>query len=282
MLLLNKLITRTLFSFLLIYCYQSVSAQQVGLELYSLRNHFKQDVPSALAKIHNWGITEIEGGGSYGMPKEEYKKLLEQNHLKMVSIGVDFSKLLDPTEAIDEAKFYGASYIVCFWIPHNGDDFTIDDIKKAVEVFNKAGKVMHEHGLKFCYHPHGYEFRPYGKGTLFDYLVTHTDPRYVNYEMDVFWVKHPGQEPVALMKKYPTRFPLVHLKDRRPGTENNQNGKADEETNVVLGQGDVGIKEIMKEAKRIGVKHYFIEDESSHSEEQIPKSLVYLNSLDNK
>jgi len=81
------------------------------------------------------------------------------------------------------------------------------------------------------------------------------------------------------MKKYPTRFPLVHLKDRKPGTENNQNGKADEESNVVLGKGDVGIKEIMQEAKRIGVKHYFIEDESSHPEEQIPQSLVYLNSL---
>jgi len=279
MLLPNKIVARMIISFILIYCYTSIFAQQVGLELYSLRNHFKQDVPSALAKIHIWGITEIEGGGSYGMPREEYKNLLEQNHLKMVSIGIDFSKLSDPSAAIEEAKFYGASYIVCFWIPHDGDNFTITDINKAVDVFNKAGKIISQQGLKFCYHPHGYEFRPYENGTLFDYLVRHTDPRYVNYEMDVFWIKNPGQDPVALMKKYPTRFPLVHLKDRKPGTENNQNGKADEESNVVLGKGDVGIKEIMQEAKRIGVKHYFIEDESSHPEEQIPQSMVYLNSL---
>ena len=282
MLIPNKIIARTIFSFLLIYSFQSISAQQVGLQLYSLRTHFKQDVPSALAKIHNWGITEIEGGGSYGMPREEYKNLLEQNHLKMVSVGIDFSKLSDPSDAIEEAKFYGASYIVCFWIPHDGDNFTIADMNKAVDVFNKAGKIIHEQGLQFCYHPHGYEFRPYESGTLFDYLVKHTDPKYVNFEMDVFWIKNPGQEPEALMKKYPTRFPLIHLKDRRPGTENNQNGQADEESNVVLGKGDVGIKEIMHEAKKIGVKHYFIEDESSHSEEQIPQSLVYLNSLDNR
>jgi Sugar phosphate isomerases/epimerases len=281
MLIQNKIVTRIIFSFLLIYCNQSISAQQVGLQLYSLRAHFKQDVPSALSKIHNWGITEIEGGGSYSMPREEYKQLLEQNHLKMVSIGIDFNKLSDPSAAIEEAKFYGASYIVCFWIPHDADNFTIDDINKAVDAFNKAGKIMYEQGLKFCYHPHGYEFRPYQNGTLFDYLVKHTDPRYVNYEMDVFWIKNPGQDPVALLKKYPTRFPLVHLKDRRPGTENNQNGKADEESNVVLGKGDVGIKDIMLVAKKIGVKHYFIEDESSHSEEQIPQSLVYLNLLEN-
>ena len=46
--------------------------------------------------------------------------------------------------------------------------------------------------LSFCCHPHGYEFRPYESGTLFDYLVTHTDPKYFNFEMDVFWVKQPG------------------------------------------------------------------------------------------
>jgi sugar phosphate isomerase/epimerase len=97
--------------------------------------------------------------------------------------------------------------------------------------------------------------------------------------MDVFWIKHPGQDPVALLRKYPNRFLLMHLKDRQPGTEGNQNGQADVETNVVLGQGDVGIDAIMKAAKKAGVKHYFIEDESSHSVHQIPQSLEYLRKL---
>jgi sugar phosphate isomerase/epimerase len=101
----------------------------------------------------------------------------------------------------------------------------------------------------------------------------------VNFEIDVFWVKHPGQDPVALLQKYPDRFLLLHLKDRKPGTEGNQNGKADDDSNVVLGQGDVNIAAVMKEAKKIGIKHYFIEDESSISTEQIPKSLAYLRGL---
>jgi sugar phosphate isomerase/epimerase len=255
-------------------------AQEIGLELYSLRNQFKNDVPGTLALMKKWNIKEIEGGGTYGLPMDEYKKLLAQNSLKMVSISADFDQLAkNPQPVIDEAKAFGAKYIVCFWIPHKEGVFTIDEAKKAVEVFNTAGKLIHESGLSLCYHPHGYEFRPYENGTLFDYMVKNTDPKYMNFEMDVFWVKHPGQDPVGLLKKYPNRFPLLHLKDRKPGTEGNQNGRADDETNVVLGQGDVGIADIMREAKKIGVKHYFIEDESPRSVEQIPQSLAYLHQL---
>jgi sugar phosphate isomerase/epimerase len=155
----------------------------------------------------------------------------------------------------------------------------MEDIKKAITVFSSAGKLLHEAGISFVYHPHGYEFRPYEDGTMFDYMVKNTDKRYVNYEMDVFWVKHPGQDPVALLNKYPDRFLMLHLKDRKHGTEGNQGGHAPDETNVVLGQGDVGIAEVMKAAKKIGVKHYFIEDESEQSVEQIPQSLKYLKSL---
>jgi sugar phosphate isomerase/epimerase len=275
---------KTLLIFIgLFFPFQLLFAQEIGLELYSMRNQFKQDIPGTLAIINGWNIKEIEGGGSYGLPREEYKKLLRQNNLKMVAVGADFDLLsTNPQAAIEEANAYGAKYIVCFWIPHKGDEFNINDIRKAEHVFDSAGKIISQNGLSLCYHPHGYEFRPYGKGTLFDHLAGHTDPHYLNFEMDVFWVKHPGQDPVALLRKYPRRFPLLHLKDRKPGTIGNQNGRADEETNVVLGQGDVGIEAIMKEAIRDGVKHYFIEDESVKSEEQIPKSLSYLRKLASK
>lgn len=255
-------------------------SQKIGLQLYSLREQFKTDVPGTLALINKMGIREVEGGSSYGLAANEFKSLLKKNKLKVVGVGADFAALggdLAPT--IENAKTYGAKYVITYWIPHKGNDFTFDDIKNATEVFNKAGKILAESGLSFCYHPHGYEFRPYEDGTLLDYMIKNTDPRYVNFEMDVFWVKHPGQDPVALLKKYPNRFPLMHLKDRAHGTEGNQNGHADVESNVVLGTGDVGIAEIMKAAREVGVKHYFIEDESSRSVEQIPQSLEFLKSL---
>ena len=264
----------------LILSARGVSAQEIGLQFYSLREQFKTDVPGTLAVIKSWNIKIIEGGSTYGMPQDEFKKLVAANGLQIVSVGADFNELAtNPQIAIDNAKAFGASYVVCFWIPHNGDDFTIDDAKKGVEVFSKAGKLLAENGLTLCYHPHGYEFRAYEDGTLFDYMVKNTDPKHFNFEMDVFWIKHPGQDPVALLKKYPGRFKLMHLKDRKRGTPGNQNGKADVESNVILGQGDVGIKAVVKAGRKAGVKYFFIEDESSRSLQQIPQSLNYLKSL---
>lgn len=257
-----------------------ISQTQIGVQFYTFRNQFAKDVPGTLEMISKMGIKEVEGGGTFGLPEADYKELLKKNNLTMVSVGADFTDLAkDPQKAVDEAKKYGAKYVVCFWIPHNGNEFTFDDAKNAVTVFNNAGKVLAANGLKFCYHAHGFEFRPYENGTLFDYMAKELNPAWANFEMDVFWVKHPGQEPVALLEKYPNRFLLMHLKDRKPGTPGNQNGQADDETNVVLGTGDVGIAAIMKVAKKAGVQHYFIEDESPRSVDQVPQSLVFLKSL---
>ena len=228
------------------------------------------------------GIRELEGGGTYGLPIDSFKMLLKKNNLVMVSIGSGFNELDSNTKAaVDRAKTFGAKFVTCTWIPHN-KEFTIDHAKKAVEVFNRAGKALKDNGICLVYHPHGYEFRPYEGGTVFDYMAKTMNPEYANFEMDVFWIKHPGQDPVALLKKYPNRFPLMHLKDRKPGTPGNQDGRADVESNVVLGSGDVGIADIMREAPKSGVKHYFIEDESSRSEQQVPESLAFLKKLRNQ
>jgi sugar phosphate isomerase/epimerase len=276
---------KILYAFIILFFIveKNIIAQEYGLQLYSLREQFKKDVPGTLQQISKWGIKEIEGGGTYGLPLDEYKKMLSDNNLTMISVGADFEQLkTNPQAAVDEAKKFNAKYVVCFWIPHKDNDFDISNAKEAVEVFNNAGKILQENGISLCYHAHGFEFRPYEKGTLFDYLVANTNPHYFNFEMDVFWVKHPGQDPVALLKKYPNRFLLMHLKDRKPGTPGNQNGNADVETNVVLGTGDVGIADIIKQAKKNGVKHYFIEDESSRSVTQIPQSLKFLKSVSKK
>jgi sugar phosphate isomerase/epimerase len=151
---------------------------------------------------------------------------------------------------------------------------------KAVTVFNQAGKVLSDNGLTLCYHAHGYEFVPQNSGTLFDYLAENMDPRYANFQMDVFWIKQSGTDPVALLKKYSTRFKSMHLKDRLVGMPDSSNGRADvEKANVVLGTGDVGIEAVVKEGWRLGIKHYFIEDESSRSWDQVPLSIEFLKRI---
>jgi len=255
-------------------------AAPVGLELYSFRDQFAKDVPGTMAKVKQMGFREVEVAGTYGLSPGEFRKLLDQNGLKAIAVGASFEDLDNNVpKVVAEAKALGARYVVCFWIPHPGDTFTIQDADRAADVFNTAGRLLTDNGLSLCYHIHGYEFQTYQNATFFEYLVENFDPKLVNFEMDVFWVAQPGKDPVALLQKYPKRFPLLHLKDRKPGTPPSNTGHADVESNVALGQGDIGIAAIMKQAKKSGVKHMFIEDESSRSMEQIPQSLAFLTSL---
>ena len=270
--------------FILSLSAQGIEAQPIGLQMGSMKKMSSEGVPAVLARVKELGVTELEGGFARGVVHEVYKKLLKDNGLTIVAVGGSFERLANADsikKVIANAKELGAQYVVCYWIPHDGDNFTFENMQKGVEVFNAAGKTLKENGLTLSYHAHGYEFREYkeGKGTLFEYLMDKTNPEYVTLQMDVFWMKNPGQDPVALLKKYPTRWKSLHLKDRRIGTPNNLNGRQDVETNVVLGTGDVGIAEIMKTAKQLGIKHYFIEDESSRALEQVPLSIAYLKTL---
>jgi len=254
------------------------SAQDIGIQLWSLRNQFKTDIPGTLATIKSWGITKIEGGDSYGMSFEEFNGLLKKNNLEMVSIGASFEELeKTPEKILSNAKAYGAKYVMCAWVPHNDNDFAIEETRHATEVFNKAGKLLKENGITLAYHAHGYEFRPYKDGTLFDYMMQNAEN--FTFEMDLFWVQHGGEDPLALMKKYPKKVTLLHLKDMKKGVVGNNTGHEDNETNVVLGTGQIDIAGVVAEAKKLGVEYMFIEDESSSVVEQVPQSLEYLKGL---
>ena len=261
-----------------------LKAQEVGIIMGTARDYVRDDVEQGLIKLKSLGIKYIEGAGSRTMSRGDYKKLLDKYGFDVVASGVNFDKLENADTIkilIENLKFFGAEYAVCYWIPHKGDDFTFDDMKKGIEVFNKVGKQFAEAGISFLYHAHGYEFRTYpGSGTMYDYMMERLDPRYVNIEMDVFWMRNPGQNPAALLRKYPGRFPITHLKDRMIGSVDNLNGRQDVERNVVLGSGDVNIAEVIKAAKESGVKFHFIEDESSRAGIQLPQHLAYLKSLD--
>lgn len=276
----KKLIT----AIAVICCTLSVGAQEVGIIMGTARHLMQEDVEDALVKLKTLGIKYLEGTNSRRMPQKEYKALLDKHGFQVVAGGVDFKRLQNPDSiksAIKTLQFFGADYAVCYWIPHQGDDFTFEDLKKGIAVFTEAGKQFADAGISLLYHPHGYEFRPYpGPGTMFDYLLENTDPRYVNFEMDVFWIRNPGQNPAALLRKYPGRFPVTHLKDRMKGSVDNHNGRQDKERNVVLGSGDVNIAEVMKAAKETGVKYHFIEDESARAAIQLPLHLAYLRSLE--
>jgi sugar phosphate isomerase/epimerase len=251
-----------------------------GVQTYTYRNSMKVNVAATLDTIKSLGITELESSTNpNGLSPEAFRKLLDERQLTSPSVGADYAELVkDASEIARKAKIIGASYVMTAWIPHKSE-FNLEDAKQAVTDFNKVGKILKDSGLTFCYHTHGYEFIPYENGTLFDYIVKNTDPRYVSYEMDIMWVFHGGGDPAKLLLKYPDRWKLMHLKDLRKGVKGDHTGGTSTENDVALGTGQLNLPEILRAAKKIGIKHYFIEDESSRISQQVPQTIGYLKTL---
>ena len=251
----------------------------IGVQLYSVRNEMKADLEGTLEKVKAMGFTYIETGAQSGKSAAEFKALLDKNNFQVVSFFADYNKLkTDFASVVADAKTMNAKYVIVAWIPHQ-KEFTLADCELAIKDFNEAGEKLAKEGLRFAYHIHGYEFVPNGKGTLMDKLMAETKPQFVNIQMDVFWVAHPGQDPVAFLKKYGKRIHLMHMKDMQKGVKGDLTGHADVETNVTIGTGSIDYASIVREARKIGVKYLIIEDESSRSMTQVPASMKYLISI---
>jgi len=252
----------------------------IGLQLYSLREQFKKDVPGTLNEVKSWGIKYVELAGTYGLSPEKLRAELKARGMVAVSAHYPFERFRDDAEGIArEAKELGLKYVGCAWIPHEGP-FDEKTCRSAAAVFNRAGETLGAHRLRFFYHIHGYEFQPFDQGTLFDLLMAETNPKHVRYQMDIFWVVHPGQDPVKLLQKYGKRWELMHLKDMKKETPTGLlTGHTEVTNNVALGAGKIDMVPLLRAARKVGVKWYFIEDESPWSEKQIPQSLRFLEQV---
>jgi sugar phosphate isomerase/epimerase len=253
---------------------------RLGLELYSLRNELKKDLAGTLKLVSGWGFQEVELAGFPAMPAEDAARALRAAGLRAVSQFVDYERLRDDfAGVVRDAHTLGLEMVICGWIPHR-DALTAQDVDAAISSFNKWGAAARAEKLRLGYHIHGYEFVQGAAGTQLDTLFKGTDPQFVDFEMDVFWVVRGGGEPVALLDRYGSRIRAVHLKDIARGTPTGvTTGQAPDEASVTLGTGTIDWRAVMRAATKARVRWYFIEDEHPQAATQIPQSLDYLRKL---
>lgn len=264
-----------------VFCAGAKQKLSFGLEIYSLRGEAEKDLPATLAMIRGFGFDEVEVSGLYGHSAAEFRRLLDKNGLQATSMMADHDRLArDIRSVADDAHALGAEYVVCGTIPHKKKHLTDEECSQAAEDLNRWGERLLSSGLHCCYHTHGIEFDPSGTGTVFDTLAKRTNAKFVNFEMDIFWIVFAYQDPAKLMHQYPGRFPLMHLKDIGKGTAlGGSPGDVLEEASVPLGKGLVDIPAALRAARETGVRHYYIEDEAVDAARQIPESLRYLESI---
>ena len=251
--------------------------KNIGLQLYSIRDSIRKDVPAAIEKVAKMGYKFVEPAGYangkfYGMDPAEFKALLEKNGIYMLSSHTGQNPPADGNmekvmawwdQCIDAHAAAGAKFIVQ---PSMGRDAyqSLEGIKKYCEYFNKVGEKCAAKGIKFGYHNHSQEFTTEFEGEpLYDHMLKNTDPSKVFFQIDLYWCVEGKKNPVDYFKKYPGRFLLWHIKDKEE----------------IGASGQMDFESIWGAAKISGMKYGIVEVERYNFDEftSCQKSIEFLN-----
>ncbi|MFL5563173.1 MAG: sugar phosphate isomerase/epimerase family protein [Gemmatimonadaceae bacterium] len=254
----------------------------LGIQLWSFHDLARTDPIAMMNTVHRMGLTEVETAGLYGMSAPQFAAALQKAGLHATSMHVDYNELKDhPDSVVATAKALGAKWVGLAWYPHDDKKgFTEADARRAIADFDQFGRALKAGGISFFYHDHGFEPVKSGNGTLLDLMIRETDPALVHYEMDVLWTWLPGVDPVAMIRKYPGRFKLMHIKDMKPGVARGSlSGGLPAEQQAAIGEGQVPWGALMAAAQKDGFEHYYLEDETTDPMTNVPKSISYLEKL---
>ncbi|MDH5474645.1 MAG: sugar phosphate isomerase/epimerase [Cyclobacteriaceae bacterium] len=243
-----------------------------GVQVYSVRDALKVDFAGSIKRIAEMGYKNIEAyglgldGKMYGMAPAEYKKIVEDTGMKVVSSHATYFTKDDANKIADASLEAGLEYVVT---PYLGDDQR-GDYSAVADNFNTVGEILKSQGLKFGYHNHAFEFEKQGDLVPLEILLNETQPDLVTFEADLYWVKKGGVEPMDLINKFPGRFSMFHVKDA---------DKALEQTTV--GTGIIDFPTILKARDTAGLKYYFIEDERTDDPfANLKANIDYMNATD--
>jgi sugar phosphate isomerase/epimerase len=227
-----------------------------GLQLYSLREDMPKDPKGVLKQVASFGYKQVESfegsqGMFWNMSNKEFKQYLDSLGLTIISSHCNINKDFETKAA--QAGEIGMKYLIC---PNLGPQKTGDEFKKWAEKFNECGEICKKNGLRFAYHNHGYSFKRLDGEMPQDILMQNTDAALVDFQMDIYWVVTAGADPVQWLNKYPGRFTLCHVKDRKKNV-----GSTDEDASVDLGTGSIDFNKVLWLASQKGMKYYIVEQE---------------------
>jgi len=185
----------------------------VALQMYTVRDIAKDDLPGALRRVAEIGYKGVELAGTGGLSAGELKGILFDLGLEIAANHVGLEQLENNLEEVlDYNAELANDYIVCPYIPE-GRRRTAADYRSLAEVLNSIGLECQDRDLQFCYHNHAFEFEKFDGLFGLDILFDATFADVVKAELDVYWIAYGGERPVEYIRRYADRVPLVHLKD---------------------------------------------------------------------
>ena len=253
----------------------------VGLQLWTVRTETAKDVPGTLKKVAELGYQEVEISQLYGLKPPEFRALLEDCGLKPPSAHYSAAQIQSGWEKqIAVAKELGLQYMVISSIPPEGRN-SLDDFRRFAEVFNRAGEQCQNAGIQLAYHNHNFEFQQFDGVVAYDELLRRSDPQLVQMQLDCYWITRAGKDPVEYFEQHPGRFPLLHIKDLKPGYPPSTRPVGDPGPFTEVGRGVINWKRIFQAARRGGLQHYYVEQDFCERPalESVRISYQYLKNL---
>ncbi len=231
------------------------------------------DWKEVLAATAEMGYTEIETGNYLGESALSFLRFLDDIGITTVAGGATFSEDMDEVNrSLDRLNALNMQYAVLYWPWSGGAPLSLDDCMESAELLDRIGEICKSRGLTLCWHNHDLEFHATPEGIVpFDYLMENTDQNLVKCELDIYWTKKGGADPLATLRKYRGRYPILHVKDMAPG---------EEQTFACPGSGIIDFQTVLAEAADQGIKHYFVEqDNVVDGMACLSSAAVYLKSL---
>jgi Sugar phosphate isomerases/epimerases len=227
----------------------------IGLQLFTLRDALAEDFEGTLRKVAAMGYEGVEFAGYGGIAADRMKALLEELNLKAIGSHIGLDLLENNLEnEIAYLQTIGAKYAICPWLPVDARD--AEAWRGHLVNFEKYGRAFREAGIAFAYHNHEFEFQVEIDGSIvFDAMYERIDPQYLQVEMDIGWVQFAGVDPLAYIRKYSGRLPLLHLKDYR----NAEPGQPID--TVELGRGVLPLNAIIDAAAEASVEWIIVEQD---------------------
>lgn len=241
----------------------------LGVQLYTVRALMQSDFEGTLRQVAAIGYRNVEFAGYFNRTPREVRAILNRHHLAAPSSHIPIEKLENGWDrTLADAHVMGHQYLVVAWTPAERRR-TIDDWRRIGDLFTQAGRAAKAAGIKFAYHNHDYEFAPMEGQVPFDILLQSSDPTYVKIEMDLYWIRKGGHDPLAYFHAWPGRFPMVHVKDMTA------DGRMAD-----VGAGAIDWHAIFAQRVRAGIRYYFVEhDEPADPIASITNSYRYLSRL---
>lgn len=252
---------------LLTSCEFGATSKKAGIQLYSLRDIIGNDVKGTIAAVAAAGYKEVEMYGLsadqqfFGWKVKDFAALLQQQQLTSPSGHYSPEKYLFENGSDDEvkklcdvARTMSHRYIVIPWLKEEKRK-TIDQYKQLADRISKAAVICKAEGIELAYHNHDFEFADINGQNGYDILLKETDSTMLMMQLDLYWVVKAGYDPIEILKSYPGRFPMLHVKDM---------DKIDETKNTEVGNGSINFKKIFEHASKAGVKHYYVEQENNY------------------